>query len=322
MSAASHPLPMSVLIAEDNPIDLKLLRSTLVQWGYSVVEVTDGTAAWHVLQSDGAPRLAVLDWLMPRMTGVDVCSAVRSREARPYVYLLILTSKTKKEEMIQAFVAGADDCICKPFLPGELRARLRVGERILALQDQLLGTQEKLRHDATHDLLTGLWNRAAILKTLDQEVARSSRNAAPLAAMIADLDHFKRINDTHGHAAGDAVLCEVARRMTAATRVYDFVGRYGGEEFLILLPGCNSMQAAKMAERLRLAVAATPMETPEYKIGVTLSLGVAVTKVMRLPEAKALLLEADAALYRAKANGRNLVEVADSHISSAAPVSS
>jgi len=128
-------------------------------------------------------------------------------------------------------------------------------------------------------------------KTLNRELTRSSRSAAPLAAMMADLDYFKRINDTHGHAAGDAVLCEVARRMTATTRVYDIVGRYGGEEFLILLPGCNSLQAAKMAERLRLAVASTPMETPECKIGVTLSLGVAVTEVMRLPEAKALLLE-------------------------------
>ncbi len=159
-------------------------------------------------------------------------------------------------------------------------------------------------------------------RTLDQEVARSSRSAAPLAAMMADLDHFKRINDTYGHAAGDAVLCEVARRMTETTRVYDFVGRYGGEEFLILLPRCNSLQATKMAERLRLAIAGQPAETPEREIGVTLSLGVAETEGMRLPEAKALLLEADAALYRAKANGRNLVEVADSHILSAAPVSS
>ena len=321
MSAASHPLPMNVLIAEDNPIDLKLLRSTLVRWGYTVVEVTDGTAAWRALQDDNAPRLAVLDWLMPGKTGVDVCRAVRNREARPYVYLLILTSKTKKEEMIQAFDAGADDCVSKPFLPGELRARLRVGERILTLQDNLLATQEKLRHDATHDLLTGLWNRTAILKTLDRELARSGRSAAPLAALMADLDHFKRINDTHGHAAGDAVLREVARRMTATTRVYDFVGRYGGEEFLILLPGCNSFHAAKMAERLRLAVAAGPVETPEFAIGVTLSVGVAVTEGMRLPEAKALLLEADAALYQAKANGRNQVEVAGSHFSSAAPVS-
>lgn len=220
--------------------------------------------------------------------------------------------------MIQAFDAGADDCISKPFLPGELRARLRVGERILALQDNLLATQEKLRHDATHDMLTGLWNRTAILKTLDGELARSVRSSAPLAVVMADLDHFKCINDTHGHAAGDAVLCEAARRMTATTRIYDSVGRYGGEEFLILLPGCNSIQAAKMTERLRLAVAAGPVETPKCEIGVTLSLGVALTEGMRLPESKAMLLEADTALYRAKSNGRNRVEVAGSRFSSVA----
>jgi len=159
-------------------------------------------------------------------------------------------------------------------------------------------------------------------KTLDRELARSGRSAAPLAAVMADLDHFNRINDTHGHAAGNAVLYEVARRMPATTRVYDFVGRYGGEEFLILLPGCNAFQAAKMAERLRLAVAAGPVEKLQCTIGVTLNLGVAVTEGMQLPEAKALLLEADAALYQAKANGRNQVEVAGSRFSSAAPVSS
>jgi two-component system cell cycle response regulator len=322
MSAAPHSLPMKVLIAEDNPIDMKLLHSTLAGWGYKVVDVTDGAAAWHALQDDNSPRLAILDWLMPGKSGVDVCRALRNREARPYVYLLILTSKTKKEEMIQAFDAGADDCISKPFLAGELRARLRVGERILALQDNLLATQEKLRHDATHDQLTGLWNHTAILKMLHRELARSGRTAVPLGAVMADLDQFKHINDTHGHAAGDAVLCEVARRMTETTRVYDFVGRYGGEEFLILLPGCNSIQAARMAERLRLAVAAGPVETRECEIGVTLSLGVAVTEGMRLPEAKALLLEADTALYLAKANGRNQVEVAGSHCSSAASVPS
>ncbi len=319
MSNAVHAPPRTVLIADDNPIDLHTLRSALMKWGYEVAQVTDGQAAWRALQPDNAPRLVILDWIMPGMTGVEICRAVRGRETRPYVYLLMLTGKTEKEEIIQAFDAGVDDCLTKPCLPVELHARLRVGERILELQDQLLATQENLRFEATHDQLTGLRNRAEILRTLDRELSRARREQSPVAVALADIDHFKRVNDTYGHHVGDAVLREVSRRLSASVRLYDSVGRYGGEEFLILLPGCNAADAPKKAQRLREAVGGQPVIISVGSIVVTLSLGVAMTRESQPPEAEALLLAADSALYQAKANGRNRVEVAGLDCSTDSP---
>ncbi len=300
---------MRVLIAEDDPVSCHLLEAFLVKWGYQVVVTTDGTEAWRVLQQENPPRLAILDWMMPGMDGVEVCRKVRQRDAEPYIYILLVTAKGQKQDIIEGLEAGADDYLTKPFDAQELRARLRAGRRIIELQEQLLSAREQLKVEATHDPLTGLWNRTAILESLQRELARAQRDKTPTAVIMADLDHFKRINDTYGHLAGDAVLREAARRMSSSVRTYDSIGRYGGEEFLFVFPGSDLNGALTQAERLRSCINKEAMDIFEGAFPITMSLGVAASTEVK--EADLLVRAADAALYRAKNGGRNRVEPAN-----------
>jgi two-component system, cell cycle response regulator len=298
---------MDILIADDDPVSCKLLQVSLGHAGYRVATVIDGEEALRALERPNCPRLVVLDWMMPGMDGVDICREVRKQAREPYIYIILLTAKGQQEEIIEGLEAGADDYITKPFDLQELKARLRAGKRILELQEELVSAREQLRIQATHDSLTGLLNRKAILEILDRELVRSLRQGTEFSVIMADLDHFKSINDTHGHATGDAVLREAARRMQASIRPYDAVGRYGGEEFLIVSPGCGVDGAAEQAERLRQSISSAAIETLDVAISATMSLGFAVAPTeARLPVD--LLHAADAALYAAKNNGRNRVE--------------
>lgn len=299
---------MKVLIAEDHIQQGHLLRNMLRQWGYDAVVVHDGLAALELLRAPEAPRLAVLDWLMPGMDGIQICREIRKDDERPYAYLVLVTGAGGKQDMLDGLDAGADDYLVKPIDAHELKARLNTGKRILTLQEQLLATQRLLREQATRDALTGVWNRAMILELLTREMTRSRREHRPLGVIMADVDHFKRVNDTHGHLGGDVVLCQVAQRLLAVLRPYDTVGRYGGEEFLIVLPGCDAATTAALAERLRGSVAAEPMAWEGSRIPVTLSLGVAAWDGDE-GNLAALLQLADHALYRAKNTGRNRVVV-------------
>jgi two-component system cell cycle response regulator len=301
---------VKVLIAEDDVVSRRLLEAMLTKWEYEVTVTHDGVEAWEVLQGADPPPLAILDWMMPGLDGVEVCRKVRQRRQEPYIYLLLLTTKGSKENIIEGLDAGADDYLTKPFDPHELQVRLRTGMRIVKLQAEIIEAREALRILATHDALTGVWNRRAILDMLGTELVRSSRDVLPVAVAMADLDHFKRINDTYGHVVGDAVLCEVVSRMRALLRPYDAIGRYGGEEFLVVLPGCTPEDALGLAERLRMGISQEPMAIPGGTIEVTGSIGVA-TNDMTVPlDAMALIQAADSALYRAKAGGRNRVEPA------------
>ncbi len=230
---------MKILIADDSIVSRHLLEATLRKWGYDVMVACDGAEALELLQRQDAPSLIILDWMMPGMTGVEVCRRIRQRDGEPYTYILLLTSKSQKEDLIEGMEAGADDYITKPFDQNELQVRLRAGTRLVDLQAQLLKAREDLREQATRDFLTRLWNRSSIITELGRELARAVREARPLGVVIVDLDHFKHVNDTYGHLAGDAVLREAARRMQNSIRQYDSIGRYGGEEFLILFPGCS-----------------------------------------------------------------------------------
>ena len=304
--------PTRVLAAEDNPIFQSMLRNLLKRWGYEPVIARDGKEALRILQSEDAPRLAVLDWMMPGTDGVEVCRQVRAANREPYIYILLLTSRADSQDLVDGMDAGADDYLTKPFKAPELRVRLRAGCRILDLQAELLHAREALREQATHDGLTLLFNRTAIMEVLGNEIARAERERQPLALLMVDLDRFKHINDTYGHLDGDAVLREAARRMKAAGRCYDSIGRYGGEEFLIVLPGCNAADAHAQAERVRESLASFPFAAGSGALDVTCSIGVSCVGVSRATHAGAdtLIHQADEALYRAKSQGRNRVVTA------------
>jgi len=298
---------MAVLVAEDNPVFQAMLRSMLTKWGYDVTLARDGNEAWRLLQPEGAPRLAILDWMMPGIDGVEVCRRVRAASREPYQYILLLTGRTNSDDLVEGMEAGADDYITKPFKAHELRVRLRAGRRILDLQEELLSAREALRDQATHDGLTGLLNRTSIVETLRIEAERAGRERRPLALIMVDLDHFKRINDTHGHLAGDDVLREAARRMKRACRSYDAIGRYGGEEFLAVLPGSDRAASQAQAERLRMALASEPFAAAGASLSVTCSIGVAWREYPQPCHTEAFVREADEALYAAKDQGRNRV---------------
>jgi two-component system cell cycle response regulator len=299
-----------ILIADDDAVSLLILQNLLLKWDYEITLAHDGEEAFHILGEIDAPRLAVLDWMMPGMEGVEICRRIRERTDRPYIYTLLLTGRSEKEDLLQALKLGADDYLRKPVDAQELRARLHVGHRILKLQDNLLASQEELLFRATHDTLTGVYNRAAILDIIDRELSRERRENKPFAVILADLDHFKTINDTYGHLAGDSVLKEVAQRMVASLRGYDSVGRYGGEEFLMVAPGANGAVSVSLAERIRSAIESRPFQTDAGDVHVTASFGIAISEPLQSLEANTLLGLADKALYSAKENGRNRFELA------------
>src|ERR1700730_5748514 len=199
---------MRILAAEDNPVFQSVLRGMLTKWGYEVVLACDGNQALSALQVECPPRLAILDWMMPGLDGVEVCRRLRAANREPYIYVLLLTARTDSQDLVEGMEAGADDYLTKPFNATELRARLRAGRRIVELQEELMLAREALRQQATHDGLTGLLNRSAILEVLHNELARAQRESQPLSLLMVDLDHFKQVNDEFGHLAGDAVLRE------------------------------------------------------------------------------------------------------------------
>lgn len=300
---------LRVLVAEDDRVSRALLKLNLEKWGYEVVVCADGLQAWTELQKPEAPRMAILDWMMPGMDGIQICQAVRQRTQQPYVYILLLTAKSLREDLLTGLNAGADDYLTKPMDPQELELRLRTGRRILDLQSELIAAREGLHVQATQDSLTGVWNRRAVLETLQAELVRAMRQHVPLGVILADLDNFKSINDTHGHAAGDLVLREAARRMIAALRPYDRLGRYGGEEFLIVAPGCRLEDAVSVAERLRLALLSEPVQTRSGAVEISASFGVISSARLSHANAEALIEAADEGLYQAKASGRNCVQL-------------
>jgi diguanylate cyclase (GGDEF)-like protein len=285
-----------------------MLRNMLTKWGYDPLTAHDGDEAWRLLQAEDAPRMAILDWMMPGMDGVEVCRRVRASGREPYQYILLLTSRTESQDLVDGMDAGADDYLTKPFIAQELRVRLRAGRRILDLQEELVVAREALREQATHDGMTGLLNRTAVLQALEDEADRAHREGHPLSLLIADFDHFKAVNDTHGHLAGDEVLREGARRMKSVVRRYDALGRYGGEEFLVALPGCDPAAAHAQANRLRAAIGGEPFSIGAASLRVTCSVGASSRMHPTVSDVGALIREADMALYAAKRRGRDRVE--------------
>lgn len=301
--------PMPLLIADDDSVARGRVERAVREWGYSPLVVEDGATALARLSVVGGPQLAILDWEMPGLSGPQVVRIVRSRAAVPYVYLILLTSRGARENLVEGLSAGADDYVLKPFDPIELRLRLSTGRRIVKLQQELLEARRELEQRANHDALTGAVNRGAMLNKLEEEAARSQRQQAPFCIVLFDLDFFKKINDTYGHRTGDDVLKETVFRVQDTLRPYDVLGRYGGEEFIVLVPGCDMEAGALVAERLRERVAGTPYFPEKSKLQVSASFGI-VCSNQGYTTLEAMIDAADKALYKAKANGRNRVEQA------------
>ncbi|HEX7359902.1 MAG TPA: diguanylate cyclase [Bryobacteraceae bacterium] len=297
---------MKVLVAEDNATSRAVLRSALLRWGYEVVLAENGAQAWEILAQPDPPVMAILDWMMPHMTGPEVCRHLRQTDREPYPYILLLTSKGTKDETVEGLEAGADDYIVKPFEENELRVRLRAGKRIVDLQMDLLRAREELRERANKDLLTMLPNRSAIYNTLQAELARCHRDHRSVGMILLDIDHFKKINDTYGHFAGDTVLREAAARLRHNMRPYDQIGRYGGEEFLVVLPNCDLEQTAAQAERMRAKLNSSPILVDGYEIHLSASFGATISDGSER-NLEVFVRVADEALYQAKAAGRNCV---------------
>ena len=293
---------MKILLVEDSYIERRKVGSYLTDWGLDYVGVGSGNEAVKLLEGPEPPDLALLDWMLPGMDGIDVLRRIRKLSQGNYIYTVMLTAKNNKQDRHNAMEAGADDYLSKPVDAAELRSRIMVGKRIVELQ-------RSLRFAATHDFLTNLLNRAEILAALEREFSRGGREDKAATIILADIDHFKRVNDTLGHAAGDEVLKEVARRLKLTLRPYDVVGRYGGEEFLLILPGCNLAVGARRADEIRKLVANTPIETPDGTVSAAVSMGVTATVATRDCSISEFLREADVSLYEAKKNGRNRVEI-------------
>jgi two-component system cell cycle response regulator len=298
--------PRRVLVAEDDAMFRRILQKWLENWGYQVIVAEDGGKAWSILQQERPPELLILDWMMPEIEGVELCRRIRERQRPPYQYILLVTGKDDKEDLVRGLEAGADDYLTKPFEQNELRAHLLVAKRILKLQQDLINAREELRSQAMHDALTGIWNRGAVLDQLSRELDRSTRANTTTGVLMMDLDHFKKVNDTYGHLTGDAVLREVAKRVTESVRSYDTVGRYGGEEFVVVLPNCGKAAIEQFAERIRLAIASVPSLTDPAKITITVSIGATIAAA-ELRSTNDILAAADEALYQAKEAGRNRV---------------
>ncbi len=290
---------MLVLIADDDRTSRTVLAAVLRKIGHDVVEAEDGLGALSLLLSADGPGLAVLDWMMPGLDGLEVVRRVRAADLSFPPYLVMLTSRGDKADVIAGLDGGANDYLAKPFDTGELRARIEVGSRMVAMQRALIESREALAYEASHDGLTGILNRRASLDRLERLVAARS----PLALAICDIDHFKKVNDVYGHPTGDDVLRGLAVLLKEACGPDGFAGRLGGEEFLVLFPAGGG-EAPSLCEALRVRIAESPFKTRSGPVSVTVSFGVALA---REGGAESLLGVADRALYQAKREGRNRV---------------
>lgn len=300
---------MRILIAEDDVTYRVVLAGMLRQIGHDVIETVNGAAAWEVLKHPDAPALAILDWMMPELDGLEVVRRVRALPTDQPPYLIMLTAKGAKADIVAGLDSGADDYLAKPFDPGELGARIEVGRRLVEMQAKFLAARDALAHEATHDPLTGLLNRRAILDALARQLPRGRRHPDGLAVGICDIDHFKRVNDTYGHAVGDEVLCRFARILERNLRHDDALGRFGGEEFVVITPVIDALDVRMLYQRFLSAISSHPIPTKAGLVPITISVGV---KLWRPGEdVDAMLMAADTALYRAKHEGRNRVCLAE-----------
>ncbi|MDP6850178.1 MAG: diguanylate cyclase [Planctomycetota bacterium] len=309
---------MNILIAEDDSVTCRMLQRTLESWGHNVFSAEDGDTAWALYQQE-LPNLVITDWVMPGIDGLELCRRIRAanlHSANP-VYFILLTARNSVQSLAAGFAAGADDYIAKPFDNAELRARVHAGMRIIALQQELISAREEMERLSLTDTLTGLLNRRALTEALRRDEDRMRRENRPIGVVLTDVDNFKNFNDRYGHETGDHVLELVSNCMKASVRTGDYVGRWGGEEFLLVLPGADIIQSAEVAERCRVMLESQRITTPSGEVlQITSSFGAASTEGANRTDVMALVQQADKAMYWAKDAGRNRVKI---YVSSADP---
>lgn len=308
-----------ILIADDNAVCRRLLQATLSDWGYQVTTCNDGVAAVEELTRPGGPRIAIIDWVMPNLNGVDVCRTVRNHRTETYIYMILLTAQAHHDHLVTGLAAGADDFVNKPFDPEELCQRVRAAARIIELQDRLVATQQELRVQATTDALTGVCNRSELLAQLREAFQADKEHQTPLSLAMIDVDSFKQINDTHGHPFGDQVLREMAQRVGRVLRPQDIFGRYGGDEFVVGMPATPNSEAAALMREVHEEVSGCLIRHGEQQWQLDLSIGLATAEPFPSGNLKGLLSSCDAALYRAKNGGRNQVANVRCHAVAPAP---
>jgi diguanylate cyclase (GGDEF)-like protein len=299
---------VKLLIADDSKVSRKMLLAITKQWGYEILLAEDGEEAWQIMQQDDAPQLLLLDWEMPKMNGIEVCERVIAKDPENPAYIVLLTSRTSSDDIVEGLSKGASDYLSKPFNTAELQVRLQVGKRMIEMQRKLNTTLQELTTLASHDALTGLLNRRAIMEALPKEIKRIERQDQILCIGMCDIDHFKQINDTYGHLVGDEVLKEVTKRMKGILRDHDLIGRYGGEEFLVIIHVNNIESGVVAYQRICQAVSALPIKINELSISITISCGItSYSPDHDNHDITKLIASADDALYQAKDAGRNQV---------------
>ncbi|MGB0387270.1 MAG: GGDEF domain-containing protein [Ardenticatenaceae bacterium] len=298
---------MTILVVDDDPMLREMIAMLLKRKGHHVIEAEDGQEAWELLQQEQV-QLIITDRLMPRLDGQSLIRRVRAATITPYIYIVMLTALGQPQQIVDGLEAGADDYIVKPFNLRELQARVAIGVRLLTVEQELRQARDRMEILATHDDLTGLLNRKAITERAEAELKRTRREVAPMSLVLLDIDHFKSVNDQYGHLVGDDALRLIARVIDQTVRTYDYTGRWGGEEFMLVLPRTTEAEALNIAERVRIDISNTPLSLPNGKdLNLSASLGVVSTSKKHHLPLDTLFQQADEALYEAKEQGRNRV---------------
>lgn len=293
--------PLTILVIEDHPDQRDLLAIVLQREGYRVITAANGIEALDKLETESV-HIALSDIMMPKMDGFELIKRMRSHPSLKNIYLILITARIQEGDRVRGLDLGADDYITKPFSFSELLARIRVGSRVVQYQ-------RHLEHQSQVDSLTGLYNRRAFEKKIQEEFERSTRYYNSLSVLILDIDNFKLINDTYGHHGGDAALVKIAENLREKTRQSDFAARYGGEEFVLILPETDQDSAEQVATKIHEAIRTCPFGTSARPFALTVSIGVSSTSAKIYPDWRELVEDADKALYRAKNSGKDRIEI-------------
>lgn len=298
---------MRILIAEDDPVAMGFLELSLTKWGYEVEKVTDGREALEALREADAPKLAILDWLMPEMNGIDVCRELRkdSLDENGYIYLILLTVKSSLFDMVDGIAAGADDYIIKPFIPQDLKVRLDAGKRIVELQEKLRDTRNTLISHSASDLGSRTWNRDKILSLISAELNRSKRKNRSQSIALLRINNFGELLQASGEKSMDDFLCKSLSRIQNTVRSYDSIGRYSEDEFLILFPETSSDEMPGIIDRIFKTIHQIEHSHDDIKIPFSVSIGV-VTCMGDIEEER-LINEVTRAIVKAPIEGDSRV---------------